>query len=49
MEDINDIKKHDFFKGLDWRLVELKKYKVPFEMLTSKEEVIIDGIKLEVN
>jgi hypothetical protein len=33
VKDINEIKKHDFFKKLDWKLLESKKIKPPKELL----------------
>jgi serum/glucocorticoid-regulated kinase 2 len=33
VKDINEIKNHDFFKKLDWKLLESKKIKPPKELL----------------
>ena len=27
--DAEELKKHEFFKGIDWKMVEQKKYKMP--------------------
>lgn len=37
-KDMNDIKKHDFFKGLDWNNLAKKKLPVPNEMFANEQD-----------
>ena len=38
MKDINDIKRHEFFKHLNWESVANKKYQPPTEVYPEEEE-----------
>lgn len=38
MKDFNEIKKHDFFKKIDWCVVEQKGLKAPLEMFINEQE-----------
>lgn len=46
VKDIDEIKKHDFFKKFDWHKLEEKKLDVPSEMFANKEPDEIGGIEL---
>lgn len=40
VKDKSEIKKHAFFKGLDWRKVERKEYQAPMEKINITEKAL---------
>ena len=46
--DLDDIKKHKFFKGIDWNELELKNIKPPLDLIQMKQKYLAE-IRNELN